>query len=161
MCSPAPRRIVPGTGGPLRTLDKTPFSLYLCKQDLQDCRRAALSLSPPGVLSAFSMCAHGQNKQGKTGNFQVINMETLYTILLGAAVIVAIYVLIKIIAAPIKKIFKLLLNAVCGLLLLFIANFIGGFFNFAIPVNLLTCIIAGAFGIPGVIFLGVVVLFMG
>ena len=88
-------------------------------------------------------------------------METLYTILLGAAVIVAIYVLIKIIASPIKKIFKLLLNAVCGLVLLFIANFIGGFFNFAIPVNLLTCIIAGAFGIPGVIFLGVVVLFMG
>ena len=88
-------------------------------------------------------------------------METLYTILLGAAVLVAIYVLVKIIAAPIKKIFKLLLNAVCGLVLLFIANFIGGFFNFAIPVNLLTCIIAGAFGIPGVIFLGVVVLFMG
>ena len=88
-------------------------------------------------------------------------METLYTILLGAAVLVAVYVLIKIIAAPIKKIFKLLLNAVCGLVLLFIANFIGGFFNFAIPVNLLTCIIAGAFGIPGVIFLGVVVLFMG
>ena len=88
-------------------------------------------------------------------------METLYTILLGAAVIVAVYVLIKIIAAPIKKIFKLLLNAVCGLVLLFIANFVGGFFNFTIPVNILTCIIAGAFGIPGVIFLGVVVLFMG
>ena len=88
-------------------------------------------------------------------------METRYTILLGAAVLVAIYVLVKIIAAPIKKIFKLLLNAVCGLVLLFIANFIGGFFNFAIPVNILTCIIAGAFGIPGVIFLGVVVLFMG
>ena len=88
-------------------------------------------------------------------------METLYTILLGAAVLVAIYVLIKIIASPIKKIFKLLLNAVCGLVLLFIANFIGGFFNFAIPVNILTCIVAGAFGIPGVIFLGVVVLFMG
>ena len=86
-------------------------------------------------------------------------METLYTILLGAAVIVAVYVLIKIIASPIKKIFKLLINAVCGLVLLFIANFVGGFFNFTIPVNILTCIIAGAFGIPGVIFLGVVVLF--
>ena len=86
-------------------------------------------------------------------------MEMLYTILLGAAVLVAIYVLIKILAAPIKTIFKLLLNAVCGFVLLFIANFIGGFFNFAIPVNILTCIIAGAFGIPGVIFLGVVVLF--
>ena len=86
-------------------------------------------------------------------------MEMLYTILLAAAVIVAVYVLIKIIASPIKKIFKLLINAVCGLVLLFIANFVGGFFNFTIPVNILTCIIAGAFGIPGVIFLGVVVLF--
>ncbi len=86
-------------------------------------------------------------------------MDMLYTILLAAAVVVALYVLIKILAAPIKKIFKLLLNAVCGFALLFIANFVGGFFDFAIPVNIVTCIIAGAFGIPGVIFLGVVVLF--
>ena len=86
-------------------------------------------------------------------------MEMLYTIFLGAAIVVAIYVLIKILAAPIKKIFKLLINAVCGFALLFLANFVGGFFNFAIPVNILTCIIAGAFGIPGVIFLVVVVIF--
>ena len=74
-------------------------------------------------------------------------MEMLYTVLLIAAVVVAAYVLIKILAAPIKKIFKLLINAVCG------------FFDFSIPVNILTCIIAGAFGIPGVIFLVVVVIF--
>ena len=86
-------------------------------------------------------------------------MEMLYTLLLIAAVVVAAYVLIKILAAPIKKVFKLLINAVCGFALLFIANFVGGFFNFAIPVNILTCIIAGAFGIPGVIFLVVVVIF--
>lgn len=88
-------------------------------------------------------------------------METLYTILLAAAVVVAAYVLIKIIAAPIKKIFKLLINAVLGFALLFLANLVGGFFNFEIPVNLISCIVAGAFGIPGVIFLVVVVLFMG
>ena len=86
-------------------------------------------------------------------------MEMLYTVLLIAAVVVAAYVLIKILAAPIKKIFKLLINAVCGFALLFLANFVGGFFDFSIPVNILTCIIAGAFGIPGVIFLVVVVLF--
>ena len=86
-------------------------------------------------------------------------MEMLYTVALAAAVVVAIYVLIKILSAPIKKIFKLLINAVCGFVLLFLANFVGGFFNFAIPVNILTCIIAGAFGIPGVIFLVVVVIF--
>lgn len=86
-------------------------------------------------------------------------MEMLYTVLLIAAVVVAAYVLIKILAAPIKKIFKLLINAVCGFALLFLANFVGGFFDFSIPVNILTCIIAGAFGIPGVIFLVVVVMF--
>ena len=88
-------------------------------------------------------------------------MDTLSTILLGAGIIVALYVLIRILAAPIKKIFKLLINAVCGFALLFVANFIGGFFDFSIPVNILTCIVAGAFGIPGVIFLVVVVYFMG
>ena len=88
-------------------------------------------------------------------------MEMLYTILLAAAVVVALYVLVKILAAPIKKIFKLLINAVCGFALLFAANFIGGFFDFQIPVNILTCIIAGAFGIPGVIFLVVAVYLMG
>ena len=35
-------------------------------------------------------------------------MKMLYTVLLIAAVVVAAYVLIKILAAPIKKIFKLL-----------------------------------------------------
>ena len=88
-------------------------------------------------------------------------MDTLSTILLGAGIIVAVYVLIRILAAPIKKIFKLLINAVCGFALLFVANFIGGFFDFSIPINILTCIVAGAFGIPGVIFLVVVVYFMG
>ena len=88
-------------------------------------------------------------------------MDTLSTTLLGAGIIVAVYVLIRILAAPIKKIFKLLINAVCGFALLFVANFIGGFFDFSIPINILTCIVAGAFGIPGVIFLVVVVYFMG
>ena len=64
-------------------------------------------------------------------------MEMLYTVLLIAAVVVAAYVLIKILAAPIKKIFKLLINAVCGFALLFLANFVGGFFDFSIPVNIL------------------------
>ena len=88
-------------------------------------------------------------------------MDTLSTILLGAGIIVAVYVLIRILAAPIKKIFKLLINAVCGFALLFVANFISGFFDFSIPINIVTCIVAGAFGIPGVIFLVVVIYFLG
>ena len=87
-------------------------------------------------------------------------MEFLSNALMIAGVVVALYVLIKILAAPIKLIFKLLINAVLGFLLLFLANFVGGFFDFSIPVNLLTCLISGVFGVPGVIFLVVVVLFV-
>ena len=86
-------------------------------------------------------------------------MDMLYTVALVAAVAVALYVLFKILAAPIKWVFKLLINAVIGFVLLFLANFVGGFFNFEIPVNLLTCVISGVFGVPGVIFLVVVLIF--
>ncbi len=83
-------------------------------------------------------------------------MELVSTILLIAGCVIALYVLLKIIAAPIKLIFKILLNALTGFLLLFLANFISGFFNFTIPVNLISCLISGVFGIPGVIFLVIV-----
>ncbi len=86
-------------------------------------------------------------------------MDIIYTVSLVAAVAVALYVLFKILAAPIKWVFKLLINAVVGFVLLFLANFVGGFFNFEIPVNLLTCVISGVFGVPGVIFLVVVLIF--
>ena len=87
-------------------------------------------------------------------------MEILSNALMIAGVVVALYVLIKILTLPVKWFFKLLINAVVGFLLLFLANFVGGFFDFSIPVNLLTCLISGIFGIPGVIFLVVVVLFV-
>ncbi len=80
-------------------------------------------------------------------------MELVSTILLIAGCVIALYVLLKIIAAHIKLIFKILLNALTGCLLLFLANFISGFFTFTIPVNLISCLISGVFGIPGVIFL--------
>ena len=80
-------------------------------------------------------------------------MELVYTILMVVGCVFALYVLLKIVMAPIKWIFKLLLNAVSGFVLLFLANLIGGFFNFSVPVNLISCLISGVFGIPGVIFL--------
>ena len=83
-------------------------------------------------------------------------MEILSTIVLIIGAAISLYVLVKILTAPIKLIFKLLLNAVTGFLLLFIANFISGFFDFSVPVNRITCLVSGVFGIPGVIFLFVV-----
>ena len=80
-------------------------------------------------------------------------MELIYTILMVVGCIFALYVLLKIVMAPIKWVFKLLLNALSGFVLLFLANLIGGFFNFSLTVNLINCLISGVFGIPGVIFL--------
>lgn len=87
-------------------------------------------------------------------------MELLYTLAMIAGAAIAVFALLKIIAAPIKKIFKLLLNAVSGLLLLLLANVVSGFFDFAIPINLMTCLIAGGLGIPGVILIVMVILFI-
>ena len=83
-------------------------------------------------------------------------MEIVSTALLIVGVAISLYVLVKILTAPVKLIIKLLLNALTGFLLLFLANLISGFFDFSVPVNLITCLVSGVFGIPGVIFLFVV-----
>ena len=77
-------------------------------------------------------------------------METMALIFLLIAAAMSAVVLLKIAAAPIKLIFKLMLNTLSGFLLLILANFISGFFDFSIPINFINCIITGAFGIPGV-----------
>ena len=80
-------------------------------------------------------------------------METLAMLFLIIAVIMSAVVVFKIAAAPVKLIFKLLLNAVSGFILLILANLVSGFFDFSIPINLLSCMVSGVFGIPGVALL--------
>ena len=80
-------------------------------------------------------------------------METLSGILLIAALIVGAVLILKILTKPIRLVFKLLLNAVCGFLLLVVVNIISGFFDFSIEINLVNTLIAGCFGIPGALLL--------
>ena len=40
-----------------------------------------------------------------------------------------------------------------GLVLLFVFNFIGGFFDFALGVNAVNALVAGILGIPGLVLL--------
>lgn len=77
-------------------------------------------------------------------------METMSLIFLFIAAALSCVVVFKIAAAPVKLIFKLLLNALSGFMLLLLANLISGFFDFSVPINLINCIVSGAFGIPGV-----------
>ncbi|MCS4479882.1 pro-sigmaK processing inhibitor BofA family protein [Clostridium botulinum] len=60
----------------------------------------------------------------------------------------------------IKILLSLIGNAILGTVLLFILNVIGGAFNFYIGINIWTALIAGFFGIPGVIFLIIFKLFL-
>ena len=65
----------------------------------------------------------------------------------------AIFLLVKLLAAPIKGILKFALHAGLGLLILAAVNFIGGFFDFYIPFTWITVLVAGLGGIPGVVLL--------
>lgn len=75
--------------------------------------------------------------------------EYLVYILLIAAVIL----MLRIFTLPIRLFFRLLWNAIVGLVLLVIFNALGGLIGINIGVNLLTCLTAGILGIPGIILL--------
>ena len=72
--------------------------------------------------------------------------------MLGATVLF-VYLLIRILAAPIKWIFKLALNGALGFVVLFVFNLIGDLVGITIPITVPTALITGFFGIPGVLFL--------
>ena len=80
-------------------------------------------------------------------------METISVLLILAAAVLSVVILVKILAAPVRLVFKLLLNALCGFLLLIVVNIISGFFDFSVKINLLNTLIAGCFGIPGALLL--------
>ncbi|WP_027626456.1 pro-sigmaK processing inhibitor BofA family protein [Clostridium lundense] len=67
--------------------------------------------------------------------------------------ILALVILVKIFAWPLAILIKLIINGVMGAVLLFFINAIGTLFNFSIGINAVTALIAGFFGVPGVIFL--------
>lgn len=74
--------------------------------------------------------------------------------------ILGLYILVKIFSWPLKILFKLVINAVLGAVLLIVVNIIGSYFNFYIGINAITALIAGFLGIPGVIFLIIFKLFL-
>lgn len=68
-------------------------------------------------------------------------------IIYGIIGIIILYVLLKLLKWPIK----LLLNGICVVILLYIINLIGVNFGIHIGINIITALISGIFGIPGVI----------
>ena len=54
-----------------------------------------------------------------------------------------------------KKLIGLIVNAIVGLIVLWIINLTG---LIALPINIITCLLVGVFGLPGVILLVLLVL---
>lgn len=74
--------------------------------------------------------------------------------------LVLLFLIVKLFSWPLKVLLKLILNGVLGAILLFLVNFVGGAFGISIGINAVTALIAGFFGVPGVIFLIIFKLFM-
>ena len=77
-------------------------------------------------------------------------------ILVILGVILAAWVLLKLFKVSFKIIWILLVNALIGGLVLFVLNFIPGV---NMPINWLTTILTGLFGVPAVLVIFIVSLF--
>ena len=65
--------------------------------------------------------------------------------------IIVLFVILKILALPLKIIIKLMLNALIGGVVLFLLNMIGARFGLIIDINWISTLLVGFFGVPGVI----------
>lgn len=79
------------------------------------------------------------------------------TLIFAAMAVIAVA---KLLAWPFKKLIKLIINAIGGVILIFLVNTFGAVIGISIPFTIPTALIAGIFGIPGVIFLILLGFFM-
>lgn len=76
-------------------------------------------------------------------------------IIYGAIGLVLLFLVINLLKWPIK----ILINGLVGIVLLYVTNYVGGYFDFSLAINAVTALIAGFLGIPGIIFLIVFTIF--
>ena len=74
-------------------------------------------------------------------------------VLFFALGLVLLYLTGWLLLAPLKLIMKLLVSGLLGGLMLLVINLVGGFFSVTIAINPLSAVIAGYFGLPGIILL--------
>ena len=64
--------------------------------------------------------------------------------------VVLLFLLLRLIALPIKLGWKILINSSCGFLCLWLLNSISGFTGIRFPINAVTACVAGFLGLPGI-----------
>jgi len=80
-------------------------------------------------------------------------MDMANIIIAGLFLLVILYLMAQIFFKPVKLLWKILLNSLIGLVLLLATNYVGSFWQFSLPVNIITVLISGFLGLPGVLLL--------
>lgn len=81
-----------------------------------------------------------------------MDFTMILPILIGVAVL---FIVLKLLALPMKIIIKLVINGLVGGLIIFVINLIGANFGFIIDLNWITALIVGFLGVPGVVIVAI------
>lgn len=81
-----------------------------------------------------------------------MDFTMILPILIGVGVL---FIVLKLLALPMKLIIKLVINGLVGGAIIFIVNLIGANFGFTIDLNWITALIVGILGVPGVIVVAI------
>ena len=71
-----------------------------------------------------------------------------------------VFLLLRLIALPIRWFWKISINSVCGFFCLWLLNSVTAFMGLSFPVNAVTVIIAGFLGLPGIAALALAQFFL-
>lgn len=80
-------------------------------------------------------------------------MEYVNIVIAALFLLIVFYIIAQVAVKPIRLLWKLLINSAIGLVILLLTNYLGAYLDFNIPINILTVLIAGFLGIPGVLLL--------
>ncbi|HHV72089.1 MAG TPA: pro-sigmaK processing inhibitor BofA [Clostridia bacterium] len=67
--------------------------------------------------------------------------------------VLLLYLFAKILFVPLKIVGRLVFNGILGGVILWLVNLVGSFFDFSVPINPITALVAGFLGIPGVVLI--------
>jgi inhibitor of the pro-sigma K processing machinery len=80
----------------------------------------------------------------------VIDTSGFIAVGIVAGVLLLLLLVLKIFTAPIKILFKLILNTILGFFALILINVFGAMIGVTIGVNLVNALVIGCLGVPGV-----------
>ena len=79
-----------------------------------------------------------------------MGIDVIFAYIFG---IMMLFLFAKLLLIPIKIAWRLLINAIVGGIALLLINFIGSFFGLSIDINIITALVTGILGAPGVVMI--------